>query len=224
MTLVDDSRLAPARPLEHAASRRWFLSSLGALGVAVVVVTGLHFFLGAKVNPVEEVISDYALTGGEGWFAVTALALAGGMALLVVGLARAGIELGNRFRLLACGWCVGLAVCAFIPTDPTGGARTVGGSIHLAAGAMLFTSLPPALRILARNLGPEHARLSARLHLWTRWCWVIVAAFAATQVMIIFAGPGASTALPVQGLCERLAFATYVVTLAQPALALARRR
>ncbi|GAB2963023.1 DUF998 domain-containing protein [Amycolatopsis acidiphila] len=196
------------------------MATLGALATAVASVLWLHIFLAARVDPVSQVISDYALSGGAVWFACGALALAGAMVVLVIGLIRAGVPLTTPFVALAAGWCLGLTVCAFVPTDPTGGSRTFGGAVHLVAGTVLFVCLPSALRVLTVQLGPGD--LAARLRRWTQWCWAALAVFAATQVCVVFSGPGASFGPPVQGLCERLTFATYVAAMSQPAFALSR--
>ncbi|WP_236791832.1 DUF998 domain-containing protein [Amycolatopsis sp. GM8] len=225
MTLVDSPRQT-AGPPENDAVRGgasfWGAAALGALSTAVAGTLWLHVELATRVDPVSQVISDYALSGGAGWFAGSAAALAGAMVLLTIGLLRAGIPLSTGFFVPASGWCLGLTVCMFVPTDPTGGSRTVGGAVHLVAGAVLFVCLPSALRALTVHCGPRHADLAARLRRWTRWCWGTLAVFAATQVCVVFSGPGAYFGLPVQGLCERLALATYIAAMSRPAIVLFR--
>src|SRR5438067_63789 len=125
---VHPQRSAPAASLLACAAMACF-------GVSVAIVLVLHLTLGAEVNPVRQVISDYAVSGGALAFAVSALAMAAGAVLLLRGLTHAGIPLTTPIRAVAGIFPAGLTLCAFFPTTLTSAPASLSADVHRYAGA-----------------------------------------------------------------------------------------
>ncbi|MBB4908843.1 DUF998 domain-containing protein [Actinophytocola algeriensis] len=150
----------------------WATAALACFGLSVFTALVLHVVLGAEVDPVRQVVSDYGLYGAAS-FAFCVLMLAAGTGYLLFGMARAGLPVTRPVVVLACCWCVGLALCAFFPTTPTGAPWTFSAEIHRYAGLMLFVSLPAAAGLIARHAEHQlaHRGLAERLRRQTRWAW-----------------------------------------------------
>jgi hypothetical protein len=201
----------------------WATAAIGCFGMAVLVALVLHVVLGAEVDPVRQVISDYGLYGAAG-FAFCVLMLAVGTGYLLVGMARAGLPVTRPVVALACCWCAGLVLCAFFPTTPTGAPWTFSSEVHRYAGLLLFVSLPAAAGLVARHAAhlPAHRGLAERLRRQTRWAWAALAAFLLSHLPV-FLPPSARFDGPlVHGLTERLVFVVYLVLLGELALAVLR--
>lgn len=224
MSSVETIRPAPPAAPAHGTARAWATAAVVCFGLCVATALVLHVTEAAEVDPVRQVISDYALSAGAGGFAVCVLTLAAGTGFLLTGLARAGLPVTRPVVALAACWGAGLALCAFFPTIPTGAPMTLSAEIHRCAGLVLFVSLPAAAGLLARGTAghPEHHRLAVRLRRHTRWSWAALAVFLLSQLPVLLA-PARGFAGPLfQGLAERLVFAGYLVLLGEPALAVLR--
>ncbi|MET9002034.1 DUF998 domain-containing protein [Amycolatopsis sp. NPDC004169] len=220
MSSVETIRPAPAG---HRPAGPWAVAALGCFGLSVVTVLVLHFSQAAEVDPVRQVISDYALSGAGG-FAVCVLALAAGTGFLLTGLARAGLPVTPPVVALAACWGGGLTLCAIFPTSPTGAPMTFSAEVHRFAGLVLFVSLPAAAGLLARGAAahPAHRGLAARLRRHTDWAWAALVVFLLSQLPVLLAPSRAFDGPLFQGLTERLVFAGYLVLLGEPAVAILR--
>jgi hypothetical protein len=190
----------------------------------VVTALVLHVTQAAAVDPVRQVISDYALSAGAGGFAVCVLTLAAGTGFLLAGLARAGLPVTRPVVALAGCWGAGLTLCAFFPTTPTGAPMTLSAEVHRYAGLVLFVSLPAAAGLLARGAAnhPVHHGLAARLQRNTDWAWAALTVFLLSQLPVLLAPSHGFDGPLFQGLAERLVLVVYLVLLGEPALAVLR--
>jgi Protein of unknown function (DUF998) len=202
----------------------WATTALVCFGVSVAVVLALTFELRGQVDPVHQVISDYALFGGAGAFTFSALTLAGGTVSLLIALARAGIPTTAPVRVLAGIWSVGLTLCAFFRTTLTGAPLSFSGEVHRYGGIALFVGLPSATQLLARHLRrqPPWRRLGGRIHGWTRWAWRALAAFGVSQLPAVLPASHIVGDILMQGLVERLLFLVYLAPLAELAVVVLR--
>jgi hypothetical protein len=202
----------------------WARAALTCFGAAVLVILALHLVFHATVDPVHQVISDYALFGGAAGFAFGALLLAGGTIALVIGIGRAGIPAPAPFRVLTGIWSAGLTLCAFFRTNLTGSPLSVSGEVHRYAGIALFVGLPSATHVLARHLRrhPSWRPLSDRIRSRTRWGWVALGGFLVSQLPAILPPSPITRDVLAQGLAERVLFVVYLVLLAELAVAVMR--
>lgn len=224
MYSVESIRPATASPrARQGTAGAWAIAALACFGLSVLIVVVLHVVLGAEVDPVRQVISDYGLYGAAG-FAACVLTLAAGTGCLLVGMFRAGLPVTRPIVALACCWCAGLALCAFFPTSLTGAPWTFSAEIHRFAGLMLFVSLPSAAGLVAVRAAhhPAHRGLAGRMRRQTRWAWGALAAFLLSHVPVVFASSGTVDGPLVQGLTERLVLVVYLVLLGELALAVLR--
>ncbi|WP_206784822.1 DUF998 domain-containing protein [Amycolatopsis sp. MtRt-6] len=223
MSTVETIRPAPAG-LRHGTAGVWATAAIACFGLSVVTALVLHVTQAAVVDPVRQVISDYALSPAAGGFAVCVLALAAGTGCLLAGLDRAGLAVSRPVVALAGCWGAGLTLCAFFPTTPTGAPMTFSAEVHRYAGLVLFVSLPAAAGLLARSAAhhPRHRGLAGRLRRYTRWAWAALAVFLLSQLPVLLAPPGGFDGPLFQGLAERLVFVVYLVLLGEPALAVLR--
>lgn len=218
MYSVELIRPAPSR---QDSAGVWATAAIGCFGLSVLAALVLHVVLGAEVDPVRQVISDYGLYGAAG-FAFCVLMLAVGTGCLLFGMPRAGLPVTRPIVVLACCWCAGLALCAFFPTTPTGAPWTFSAEVHRFAGLLLFVSLPAAAGLIARHAEhhPVHRGLAERLRRQTRWAWGALAAFLLSHVPVFL--PSSYDGPLVHGLTERLLFVVYLVLLGELALAVLR--
>ncbi|WP_037273365.1 DUF998 domain-containing protein [Kibdelosporangium aridum] len=223
MYSVELIRPAPAR---HGNAGAWAIAAIACFGTSVFAALALHLVQGAEVDPVRQVISDYALSGGAVSFAFCVLAMAAGTGCLLVGMARAGLPLTRPIVALVCCWCAGLTLCAFFPTTPTGAPLTFSAEVHRYAGLMLFISLPAAAGLFARRAAnhPSLRSIADRMRRQTRWAWVSLAAFLVSQLPVLLTSSPSIDGPLVQGLTERVAFVIYLVLLGELALAVLRSR
>lgn len=206
----------------HAA--RWASFAITCFGLSVLIVLGLHLALRNDVDPIRQVISDYAVSGGAVAFAAATLALAAGTLVLTAGLSRARIPLTKPVRALLAVWSGGLTLCACFRTDLSGAAMTPSGEVHRYAGIALFVSLPSATRLLARRLREDVAwqPLADRLRRLTRWAWCGLAVFTCSQLPAVLPLPGLTREALAQGLAERFVFVVYLGLLCELAGAVLR--
>jgi hypothetical protein len=221
---VETIRPAPAGLRQDSNAGAWATAAVACFGLSVVTALVLHVTQAADVDPVRQVISDYALSAGAGGFAVCVLTLAAGTGFLVVGLARAGLPVTRPVVALAACWGAGLTLCAFFPTIPTGTPMTLSAEVHRGAGLVLFVSLPAATGLLARSAAnhPAHRGLAVRLRRHTRWAWAALAVFLLSQLPVLLAPSRGFDGPLFQGLAERLVLVGYLVLLGEPALAVLR--
>lgn len=219
MYSVELIRPAPSR---QGNAGGWATAAIVCFGVSVFTALVLHVVLGAEVDPVRQVISDYGLYGAVG-FAACVLTLAAGTGCLLVGMARAGLPVTRPVVALVCCWCAGLALCAFFPTTPTGAPWTFSAEVHRYAGLMLFVSLPAAAGLLAGRAAnhPSYRGLAERMRRHTRWAWGALAAFLLSHVPV-FLSSGRVDGPLIHGLTERLVFVVYLVLLGELAFAVLR--
>lgn len=208
-------------PSRQGNAGAWATAALACFAMAVLVALVMHVALGAEVDPVRQVISDYGLYGADG-FTFCVLMLAAGTGYLLVGMVRAGLPVTRPVVWLACCWCAGLVLCAFFPTTPTGAPWTFSAEIHRYAGLLLFVSLPAAAGLVARHAAhlPAHRGLAERLRRQTRWAWAALAVFLLSHLPVFL--PSSFDGPLVHGLTERLVFVVYLVLLGELALAVLR--
>ncbi|SED03086.1 Protein of unknown function [Amycolatopsis tolypomycina] len=223
MSTLETIRPAPA-VLRHGTAGAWAAAAIACFGLSVGAALVLHLTQAARVDPVRQVISDYALSPAAGLFAGCVLALAAGTGCLLAGLGRAGPAVSRSVVALACCWGAGLTLCAFFPTAPTGAPMTFSAEVHRYAGLVLFVSLPAAAGLLARGAAhhPAHRGLAGRLRRHTRWAWGALAVFLLSQLPVLLSPSGGFDGPLFQGLTERLVFVVYLVLLGEAALAVLR--
>ncbi|MGW3966007.1 DUF998 domain-containing protein [Amycolatopsis sp. NPDC005003] len=223
MSSVETIRPAPAAPRQGRAGGPWAAAAIACFGLSVATALLLHLTRAAEVDPVRQVISDYALSDGAG-FAVCVLSLAAGTGFLLAGLSRAGVPVPRAVVALAACWGAGLTVCTVFPTIPTGAPMTFSAEVHRYAGLVLFVSLPAAAGLLARGAAghPAHRRLAGRLRRHTDWAWAALTVFLLSQLPVLLAPSHGVDGPLFQGLTERLVFVVYLVLLGEPALAVLR--
>lgn len=221
MSSVETIRPAPPTAAGPRQARVWAAAAIGCFGLCVATALLLH--VTQAVDPVRQVISDYALSPAAG-FGVCVLTLAGGTGFLLVGLGKAGLPVSRPVVALAGCWSGGLTLCAFFPTIPTGAPMTLSAEIHRFAGLVLFLSLPAAAGLLARDAAghPVHHTLAVRLRRHTDWAWAALTVFLLSQLPVLLAPPRGFDGPLFQGLAERLVFVVYLVLLGEPALVVLR--
>ncbi|MCC5574967.1 DUF998 domain-containing protein [Microtetraspora sp. AC03309] len=116
------------------------------------VMIWLHVAFPGTVDPMDAVISDYAWVDGAGpLFALGVLSLGAGTAGVTYVLAKVEPARSAAARVLLAGITVALALTALFPTDPSMGVSSATGEIHRWSTALVFTGLPCAGWILARQ-------------------------------------------------------------------------
>jgi hypothetical protein len=215
--------LRPAPPV-HGTGRAWAAAAIVCFGLSVATALVLHVTQAAGVDPVRQVISDYALSPAAAEFAFCVLTLAVGTGFLLAALGRAGLPVTRPVVALAGCWGAGLTLCAFFPTIPTGAPMTLSAEVHRYAGLVLFVSLPAAAGLLARSAAghPVHHTLAVRLRRHTDWAWAALTVFLLSQLPVLLAPSRGFDGPLFQGLAERLVFVVYLVLLGEPALAVLR--
>ncbi|WP_233573677.1 DUF998 domain-containing protein [Amycolatopsis panacis] len=128
--------------------------ALVGIGVAVVIAADLHLRLSTQVSPVWQTLSEYVYgrlgdRSAAPLFGTMCLALALGSLALLAGLVRA--RRSPAVVVLLGVWCAGLTVCATVPVDPDGQARTFDGQLHNVAALTAFLALPTAALLLTRR-------------------------------------------------------------------------
>lgn len=113
-----------------------------ALDAHAIVATG---------SRLESTISAYGLGDGRWIFTIAVLLLAAGSAALLIAVVGRQLTRWKSGAALAMTlWIVGLVVLAVFPKQDWSQPETVSGSIHRAATAVAFVSLPVAAVLLAR--------------------------------------------------------------------------
>ncbi|SFO14045.1 DUF998 domain-containing protein [Amycolatopsis rubida] len=203
--------------------------ALVGIGAAVLIATDLHLRLSAQISPIWQTLSEYVYgrLGGHSaarLFTVMCLALALGSLALLAGLVKA--RRSPAVVILLGGWCAGLTICATVPVDPHGEARSFDGQLHNAAALTAFLALPTAAWLLTRRGGRscpwEPRRTTIR--------WLAVASFASVAVVLggfvftLVTGPAQQEVT--LGLFERLLFTVdlaLLLTMVRPLVAASRR-
>jgi len=150
------------------------------LVVAALGLTSLHA-LEPGYPPSTATLSDYALSP-HGWvFTASLLCLAGGSALVLLGV----WPIWRVRRWLVLVWTLGNVVVAVVTTDPVGATVTTGGRIHLVwasagIGALLLARAGHACAVRRRRRIPAqrlavavrikpHARFTSIAHDPEKW-------------------------------------------------------
>ncbi|NUW46754.1 DUF998 domain-containing protein [Nonomuraea rhodomycinica] len=211
----------------------------GAVTCAVAAAGALAY---AEVTlPAQPLLSDYALVPG-GTIPVLGgmLALAGACVLLAYGLAARAPSRSAATRVLLVAAAGGLMLGAVFPTDPSAAEiSSMAGEIHRWASAVVFTALPVAGWVLARDASaPRRAHRSGsalgdagpRLSVAPRWNVVrAVSVTSALALAAFLAAHPASFLSPLiggdayYGLLERALALSEISLVALMALASARR-
>ncbi|MER6876529.1 DUF998 domain-containing protein, partial [Amycolatopsis sp. NPDC000673] len=115
--------------------------ALVGIGAAVAIATDLHLRLSAQISPVWQTLSEYVYGrlgdhSAARLFAFMCLALALGSLALLAGLVKA--RRSPAVVVLLGVWCAGLTICATVPVDPNGEARSFDGQLHNAAALTAF--------------------------------------------------------------------------------------
>ncbi|WP_239154245.1 DUF998 domain-containing protein [Amycolatopsis sp. FDAARGOS 1241] len=216
------------QPVPAAVSPVHGRLALAGITLAVAIAADLHLRLSAQVSPVWQTLSEYVYghLGGRSaapLFSAMCLALALGSLALLAGLMKA--RSSPAVVALLGVWCAGLTVCATVPVDPDGQARTFDGQLHNAAALTAFLALPAAAWLLTRR-GRAHCPWEPRR---TAIRGLAVASFA--SVLIVLGGfvftlvTGPAQQEVTLGLFERLLFTVdlaLLLTMVRPLLAAAR--
>lgn len=142
----------------RTAGRYGRVMGLAAAGVALVLFALLHVLV-ARLSPVTDTISDYALSA-DGWiFNAAVLALVAGSLCLLGPLLRAGAATAPLATACFVAWCVGLVALTVFPRDPVGAPITVTGEIHKWASVMALVSLPIGALLVGWRHGGRGARV-----------------------------------------------------------------
>ncbi|MBG0812852.1 DUF998 domain-containing protein [Planomonospora sp. ID82291] len=130
--------------------------SLGR-GGAVLAAAALgyaHLAGAGAVDPMSDLVSDYALHDATAWALVAGtLALASACLWTAYGLARTDPARSAAARVLLVAGALGLLLTAVFPTDAAPGVTSIAGEIHRWSAAVVFTALPCAGRLLGRRSG-----------------------------------------------------------------------
>ncbi|GAA0428511.1 hypothetical protein Acor_71290 [Acrocarpospora corrugata] len=120
--------------------------------VALVMMGALHLVFPGVVDPLRGLLSDYALGEGTGaLFLLGMLALAGGACAAAYQLAAVDPVRSAAARVLLVMASAGLVLSAVFPTDAAPTLDSLSGEIHRWATALVFTAIPGAGWILARQ-------------------------------------------------------------------------
>ncbi len=123
------------------------LFALAAMGYA-------HLVAADTVDPLNGLISDYALRDDSAWaMVVGTIALAMGCLWVAYLLARVAPVRGAASRALFVAAALGLLLTAAFPTDAAPGVVSIAGEIHRWSAAVVFTALPCAGWMLGRRSG-----------------------------------------------------------------------
>ncbi|WP_440073125.1 DUF998 domain-containing protein [Streptosporangium sp. OZ121] len=123
------------------------LLALAAMGYA-------HLVAADAVDPLNGLISDYALRDDSAWAMVGGtIALAMGCLWVAYLLARVAPVRGAASRALFVAAALGLLLTAAFPTDAAPGVVSIAGEIHRWSAAVVFTALPCAGWMLGRRSG-----------------------------------------------------------------------
>ncbi|MCG5219003.1 DUF998 domain-containing protein [Streptosporangium sp. KLBMP 9127] len=146
----------PAEPPALVRVQAWAAAAGPVVALAAMLYA--HLLPGIGISPLTGLVSDYALSdGGHAAILVATLALAWSCLWSAYGMAQADPARTAATRVLLIAAALGLVLTAIFPTDPTAGVSTMGGELHRWSSALVFTGLPCAAWMLARNR-PEHPR------------------------------------------------------------------
>ena len=203
--------------------------AVAGIAVAVMIATDLHLRLSAQVSPVWQTLSEYVYghlgrSSAAPLFSAMCLALALGSLARLVGLVKA--RRSPAVVALLGVWCAGLTICATVPVDPDGQARSFDGQLHNVAALIAFLALPAAAWLLtrpARETCPWELRRTTIRRL-------AVASFASVLIVLggfvftLITGPARQEVT--LGLFERLLFTVdlaLLLTMVRPLLAASKR-
>lgn len=203
--------------------------AIGGIGVAVAISIDLHLRLSSQVSPIWQTLSEYVYghfgaRSAAPLFSAMCFALALGSAALLAGIAKARRD-GTVVALLGT-WCAGLLVCAFVPVDPDGQARSLAGQVHNVAALTAFLALPAAAWVLTR---PGRARCPWEPRRTTIRRLAVASLVSVGIVLAGFVGTlilGPANQEVTLGLFERLVFSVdlaLLLTMVRPLLAASRR-
>ncbi|KAA2254088.1 DUF998 domain-containing protein [Solihabitans fulvus] len=147
--------------------------SLVVLGAALLVV--LHLLPGAGgVDPVDNVLSDYARQS-DGWVFRSALVItAAGSAALWLVLADGRVLSGRLVTVVMTVWVGSLVGVAAFTNDPLGVSRSVHGSLHLLSTIVACLCLP----VVGLATGWRHRRHDTWARLAGSTIWLAFAKIA----------------------------------------------
>ncbi|WP_214105947.1 DUF998 domain-containing protein [Acrocarpospora catenulata] len=121
-------------------------------GLALAVMGVLHLAFPGVVDPLSGLLSDYALGDRTGaLFLLGMLALAAGSCAAAYTLAQWDPIRSAAARVLLLVASAGLVLSALFPTDPAPDVSSLSGEIHRWSTALVFTAIPGAGWILARQ-------------------------------------------------------------------------
>jgi hypothetical protein len=211
-------RADTARPagLAETHARVWgWVAAAGSLAALAAMVYA-HLLPDTGVSPLTAPVSDYALSG-EGRAAIMAgtLMLAMGCLWSVYGMAQTDPARTAATRVLLTAASLGLVLTAIFPADPVPGFASTGGELHRWAAALVFTGIPCAAWMLARDR-PAHPR------------WILLKATAVISILVLAAFLAAHPSSPTSdliggaayhGLLQRLLLLSDIALLLMTALA-----
>jgi hypothetical protein len=204
------------------------LLSIIAMLRSLVTMTYLNIHFAHEVDPFSRAISYYTFYGdGREEFATSAVVLALGTVLVLVGMRVVGIRFGGAATTFFGVWCTSLTLCAIFPTDNGKSIVSTSGLIHQIAGASLFVSLPLAGLSLARRLSPDDrwARTARVVRRMATVAMGLAAAYLATRLPDVFpslAIPGVLDGRGISGLVQRALFGLEMLMLMALAVRLFR--
>ncbi|MFC4531314.1 DUF998 domain-containing protein [Sphaerisporangium dianthi] len=173
-----------------------------ALATGAGAMTLLH--VSSDLNPLRDMISEYAFHP-HGWLLAASLtSFAVGAAMLAVEMSRRGA--GRSTVALVGAWAMCMAMIAAFPTDKPGMSLSMSGGIHRYAAFAAFLCMPAAGLVLAAR-GGRHAAALRGLSLAAAGFLVLV--LVPYAVRTVGLDPGAVPA----GLTQRLVVVTEVAVL-----------
>ncbi|MDH2429108.1 DUF998 domain-containing protein [Sphaerisporangium sp. TRM90804] len=187
---------------------RLMTSGYAALAGGAAAMITLHAVSG--LDPLRDMISEYAYNP-HGWLLAVSLGLfAAGSALLAGELARRGVRPSTV--VLVGVWSCCMVMIAAFPTDRPGMSLSMSGGIHRYAALAAFLCMPLAGWAVAARGGGGRTRLLRALSLAAGGFLLLVVTPYAVRMLGL--DPGAIPA----GLTQRLVVVTEVIILALMAL------
>jgi hypothetical protein len=184
----------------------------GGLVLAALLVVVGHVDPNNDLNPWALTVSDFAVSDRGGVTDVAMGVVAAVTVTVLVGLRRAGTQIGAWANGLLAVWAGGLLLAAIVPTNEPGLPLTTGGYVHRYASVAAFLALPVGGWMLAKRLPSVTATR------WVRRLAVVSLACAAAMVWSAF--PGGRVLI---GLAERLLILAETCLLATVATTLLSR-
>lgn len=133
-------------------------TALGGILASVALALVGHLDTPARYNPLSFTISDYALADRGGSLNAAMVVLGGAILALLAAMRAAGLRVPCLPATLLVLGGLGLAVAAWVPTDPPGQPMDLSGTVHRYVSVGAFIFLPLAGLLLVPHLTPRVGR------------------------------------------------------------------